>query len=128
MRTTYTIAAIAMFAVILGMSALSPAMAVKPDADGKHKVEFCHYQEAKTTDRDGNALDIPIPEAYLVIEVDKKGQMNGHFKSGDAHHFPVDEFGEPTGAQGDFLFADEDDPLVNDSAEDCIILNAALGN
>ena len=130
MKTTYTIAAIAMFAVILGMSALAPAMAIKPDADGKHKIEFCHYQEAKTTDRDGNDLDIPIPEAYLVIEVDNKGKMNGHFKGLDqiAHHFPVDELGEPTGAQGDFLFEDEDVVDVNDSEADCIALNDALGN
>ena len=90
---------------------------------------FCHYQEAKPaiTDDEGNVTPAVL-EAYLVIEVDKKGQMNGHFKENVAHHFPVDEFGAPTGAQGDFLFEDEDDPLVNDSAEDCIILNAALGN
>jgi hypothetical protein len=89
MKTTYTIAAIAMFAVILGMSALAPAMASKPSdyEDGKHKIEFCHYQAEKTTDKYGNELETPIPEAYLVIETDKKGQMKGHFKNGDAHHF-----------------------------------------
>ena len=132
MKTTYTIAAIAMFAVILGMSALAPAMAIKPDVNGKHTVEFCHYQEAKTTDRFGVLLEVPILEAYLVIEVDNKGQMNGHFKNGEAHHFPVDENDEPTGAQGDFLFSVDEfgnpvDEEGNDTIAECETLNAALG-
>jgi hypothetical protein len=134
MKTTYTIAAIAMFAVILGMGALAPAMASKPIAGEDHKIEFCHYQEAKPevidTDVDsetfGKVLEEAVPEAYVVIETDKKGKMNGHFKNGDAHHFPVDDNGEATGEQGDFIFADEDLADVNDSEADCLALDAAL--
>ena len=136
MKTTYTVAAIAMFAVILGMGVLAPAMASKPGdyEDGKHKIEFCHYQEPKpeVTDTDvdsvtfGEVLEEAVPEAYVVIETDKKGKMNGHFKNGDAHHFPVDDNGEATGEQGDFIFADEDLADVNDSEADCLALDAAV--
>ena len=48
MKTTYTIAAIAMFAVILGMSALAPAMAAPNDkANDKaraEKITICHVE------------------------------------------------------------------------------------
>lgn len=140
MKTTYTVAAIAMFAVILGMSALSPALATQPDADGKHKIEFCHYQEPKPeiidldplSDTFGEVLEEEVLEAYVVIETDKKGKMNGHFKNGEANHFPVDENGDATGAQGDFVFAEDDEgnPVdvegVNDSIADCLALDAEL--
>jgi hypothetical protein len=131
MKKTYTVAAIAMFAVILGMSALSPAIASKAGdyEDGKHKIEFCHYQEPKpeiVDDVTGEVLEAEVLEAYVVIETDKKGKMNGHFKNGEAHHFPVDENGDATGAQGDFVFAEEDLPDVNDSEADCLALDAEL--
>jgi hypothetical protein len=138
MKKTFTIAAIAMFAVILGMSALAPAMASKPGDDGKHKIEFCHYQEAKDAIYD---LEDPtlllveaVPEDYLVIETDKKGKMNGHFKGPSdnqvAHHFP-DADGDgviDAGGQGDFIFTNDDEennptPDDNDSEADCIALH-----
>ena len=138
MKTIFTIAAIAMFAVTLGLGLMSPALASQPDENGKHKVELCHYQEAKTTDRFGNELEIPIPEAYLPIEVDNKGKMNGHFKHGVAHHFPADEFGVPLPdengdpRQGDFVITNDDEvnnPTdENDSVADCEALDAALGD
>ena len=56
MKTTYTIAAIAMFAVILGMGTLASAMAAPHDnANPKAKVgkvTICHWQE--------EVLDDPI--------------------------------------------------------------------
>ena len=131
MKTTYTIAAIAMFAVILGMSAIAPAMAGKPVAGENHRIEFCHYQEAKEAIFDEDPLSdtfedelVPaVPEAYLVIETDKKGKMNGHFK-GDpqvAHHFPVDGDGNQDG-QGDFVITVVEDEALepfNNSIADC---------
>lgn len=45
MKTTLTIAAIAMFAVMLGISAFAPAMADKETAPGQKKVGLCHYDE-----------------------------------------------------------------------------------
>ena len=130
MKTTYTIATIAMFAVILGMSAIAPAMAEKPNAQtGNHKVVICHYQEAKDTDRFGVPLETPIPEAYLEIEVDNKGKMNGHFKNEVAHHFPVDVDGNQDGP-GDFVIDNDEDenatPDVNDSVADCNTLDGNL--
>ncbi len=130
MKTIFTIAAIAMFAVTLGLGLMSPALASQPDENGKHKVELCHYQEEKTTDRFGNELEIPIPEAYLPIEVDNKGKMNGHFKNEVAHHFPVNADGSPTGDPGDFVIDNDEEenptPDENDSAQDCIDLDDGL--
>ena len=134
MKTTYTIAAIAMFAVILGMGVLAPAMASKPVAGENHRIEFCHYQEAKPqiTDAEGNITQVEVLEAYVVIETDKKGQMNGHFKHGDAHHFPVNADGSPTGDEGDFLFSVDEitgepvDLEGNDTIAECETLNANL--
>ncbi len=118
-----------MFAVVLGVSAFAPAMAT-PSDNGDHKVVICHYQEAKTTDRDGNDLEIPIPEAYVVINIDKAGKMNGHFKNGVPHHFPVDGNGAPLVDLGDFVIdnveVDNPTPEENDSVADCEALDAAL--
>jgi len=127
MNRILTISAIAMFAVVLGLGVLSPAMAAKPDSNGVHKVVICHYQEAETIDN-GDGTFTEIPEAYLVIEVDKKGKMNGHFKGGVAHHFPVDENDVKIG-EGDFVIDnDEEEPDFSkfDSVADCEALDLAL--
>ncbi len=148
MKTIYTIAAIAMFAVILGMSALAPAMASKPNANVDHRIIFCHYQEAKpaiidldqTSETFDKVLEEEVLEAYLVIETDKKGKMNGHFKGQNqvAHHFPANEDGTPrvdeeTGEplQGDFVITNDDEeenptPEENDSVADCNTLDEGL--
>jgi hypothetical protein len=131
-----------MFAVILGMSAIAPAMASKPNADVDHRIIFCHYQEAKPaildedieSDTFGEVIEEEVLEAYLVIETDKKGKMNGHFKGPSdnqvAHHFPVDGDGVQNG-QGDFVITNDDEdnnPTEgNDSVVDCEALNEALG-
>jgi len=128
MNRILTISAIAMFAVVLGVSAFAPAMATPRDDNGEHKVVICHYQEAKTTDRDGNDLEIPIPEAYVVINIDKAGKMNGHIRNDVAHHFPVDENDVKNG-EGDFVIdndAEEPDFPPYDSEADCLALDAAL--
>ncbi len=126
MKTTYTIAAIAMFAVILGMSAIAPAMAGKPMEGEDHKIKFCHYQEEKLEIIvEGVVTQEAVPEDYLVIETDKKGKMNGHFKGQAqiAHHFPED------GGQGDFVITvveDEAAEPFDNSEADCIKHNADL--
>jgi hypothetical protein len=45
MKTKLTIAAIAMFTVMLGISAFAPALADKETAPGQNKVNLCHYDE-----------------------------------------------------------------------------------
>ena len=74
MRTTLTIAAIAMFAVILGMSALAPAMAVKAD-----KIWVCHFAEAEEVLDPITGLPTGeiIPAHYVVIHISENG-WNGH--------------------------------------------------
>ena len=89
MKTTYTIAAIAMFAVILGMSSISPAMA-------KADTPICHYAETVfETDPDTGDIildnennPIVLEEAvWKVITVNNKGATNGHVD----HHGPADD-------------------------------------
>ncbi len=118
-----------MFAVVLGVSAFAPAMATPPDREPPHKVVICHYQEAETID---NGPDLPpteIPEAYVVINIDKAGKMNGHIRDDVAHHFPVDGEDAQIGP-GDFVIdnveADNATPETNDSVADCETLNAEL--
>lgn len=75
MKTTYTIAAIAMFAVILGMSALAPALAAKPDkAD---KIWVCHFADTEVVIDPETELEITIPAHYDVIHISENG-WNGH--------------------------------------------------
>jgi len=94
MKTTYTIAAIAMFAVILGMSALSPAMAAKPDkAD---KIWVCHFADTEVVidpetelpmiDPD-TGLEVTIPAHYDVIHISENG-WNGHQNHYDGNADP----------------------------------------
>ena len=63
MKTTYTIAAIAMFAVILGMGALAPAMAAPNDnANDKAKagkISICHVElDDLTTEVNESSVDL----------------------------------------------------------------------
>jgi hypothetical protein len=108
MKTTYSIAVIAMFAVTLGLGLMSPALATQPDADGEHKTLLCHYQEAETITNDDGSTTV-IPAEWALIDVDNKGKMNGHFdKNGDTRHFDV----EPV--DGDFVINNDDEDDTND--------------
>ena len=76
MKTTYTIAAIAMFAVILGMSAIAPAMA---DRSNGQKSIICHF-EAAHFDED---LQEDVPAEWVVINVNNRS-LPAHL--GDDEH------------------------------------------
>ncbi len=82
MKTTLTIAAIAMFAVILGMSSLAPAMAA--GSNGQKSI-ICHF-EAAYFDED---LQVDVPEEWVPINVNNRslpahlGDDNGHEGHGD---------------------------------------------
>ena len=108
MKTTYTIAAIAMFAVILGMSALSPALAAKAD-----KIWVCHFEEEEEVIDPETELPTGeiIPAHYAVIHISENG-WNGHQNHVD-----------PNG-QSDF----RDDPDNNEDVvrAECDVRNEAL--
>ena len=63
MNKTIALSAIAMFAVIMGMSAVAPAMAVPPNPDSEATYGVCHLYS------DGN---------YAVLYTSNAGQLNGH--------------------------------------------------
>ena len=88
MNKKIALSAIAMFAVTLGLGIFSPALAEKPDSDGKHKMEICHFSEAKNIfNATGDDTWTNSTAGMVVIDVDNKGKLNGHFdKSGDARH------------------------------------------
>jgi len=108
MNKITTLAAISMFAVTLGLGLMSPALATQPDGDGKHKMQLCHFQEEKTVvNPDGSTTDFSA--GWVVIDVDNKGKLNGHFdKDGDARH--VDDAG-----MGDFVIEDDEDLTLCES-------------
>jgi len=109
MNKTISLAAISMFAVTLGLGLMSPALATQPDGDGEHKMLICHFQEEKTVvNPDGSTTDFSA--GWVVIDVDNKGKLNGHFdKDGDARH--VDDAG-----MGDFVIEDDGDARHVDDA------------
>ncbi len=95
MKTTYTIAAIAMFAVILGMSALAPAMAAPAP-----KVDICHFAEEEIIfDGDGNPIG-SIDAHWKILNVSQNGADNGH----------VGNHGDDTGE--DFIISDAADETL----------------
>jgi hypothetical protein len=75
MKTTYTIAAIAMFAVIMGMSAIAPAMA---DRSNGQKSIICHFEAAHI---DEDLQDVPAE--WVVINVNNRS-LPAHL--GDDEH------------------------------------------
>ena len=91
MKTTYTIAAIAMFAVILGMGALSPAMAAPNNDKSSAKTAVCHYFAEYQVDEFGEYILDENDEKILIEEesfwgvlyVSSRGAANGHSNHGD---------------------------------------------
>jgi len=103
MKNTYAIAAIAMVAVIMGLSAFAPAVMASPP-ESEHKTVICHY-EANDVDDEG----APIDPYWALLDVDNKGKLNGHFdKNGDTRHYDVSP------DDGDFIIDDEDVDETND--------------
>ena len=80
MNDKYTIAAIAMFAVVLGLGAFAPALAAKeinPNSSADSGV--CHYFEEEVDEDTGEVT----PAQWNVKYVNSNGAMNGHQKHGD---------------------------------------------
>ena len=67
-----------MFAVVMGMASMSPAMAAK------NKVDLCHYSAEETilVDTDGDGIgdtEEIIPEHWKILNISKNGNaVNAH--------------------------------------------------
>jgi len=93
MKTTFTIAAIAMFVVILGMGALAPAMAAPNDnASDKAKagkISICHVElDDPVTEEDESSIDL--------INVSANSAHNNPDKHPNDYEPFTDENGELT--------------------------------
>ncbi len=99
MKTTLAITAIVMFAVIMGLSTLSPAMAAK-----EPKVDVCHFAEQETVE-DSEGVETFIPAHWKIINISQKGADNGHVN----HHTDPDanNDGVANDPQSDFEVADD---------------------
>ena len=81
MNKKISLAAIAMFAVMMGMSAFAPAMAVPKGNSGNADTQVCHYF-AEYLDEEETELDLEN-SAWGVLYVSSQGATNGHLKHGD---------------------------------------------
>ncbi len=84
MKTTYTIAAIAMFAVIMGMSAIAPAMADHKKTDPNNESSnartlVCHLFEEEFDEE----TEVTTDAHYDGLLTNNNGATNGHLKHGD---------------------------------------------
>jgi hypothetical protein len=114
MRTRLAITAIAMFAIMMGISAIAPAMADKATAPGHNKIDICHFDDEELQ--------------YVLISIPEKA-VQAHEKNHDEDIIPAPEDGcpvyepEPVDADSDGLTDDEEivlgtDPLVADTDSD----------
>ncbi len=110
MNRIQTISAIAMFAVVLSMSAISPALAAANDsaseqgkkASNAGKINICHWQEEVIDDTDPDNPVVIEEAQWVVINVSRNAE--------DAHigvHTDDTDFDEEIG---------EDLPLPDDTA------------
>ena len=91
MKKLTTLAAISMFAVIMGMTAIAPALATPKGNNGTDTI-VCHYfatyeMDADgnlVLDEDGNPIVIPEESEWNLLYVDNPGAVNGHVKHGDS--------------------------------------------
>ena len=78
MNNKLAITAIVMFAVVMGMASMTPAMAAK------NKVDLCHYSAEETilVDTDGDGIgdtEEVIPEHWKIINISQNGNaVNAH--------------------------------------------------
>ena len=114
MKKRLAITAITMLAIVMGISAVAPAMADKATAPGHNKIDICHFD-----DEEMQYVQISIPEKAV----------RAHEKNHDMDIIPAPEDGcpviepEPVDTDSDGLTDDEEvllgtDPLVADTDSD----------
>lgn len=114
MRKTLAITAITMFAIVMGISAVAPAMADKATAPGHNKIDICHFDDEEIQ--------------YVLISIPEKA-VRAHEKNHDMDIIPAPEDGcpviepEPVDTDADGLTDDEEivlgtDPTIADTDGD----------
>jgi len=74
MNRILTISAITMFAVVLGLGVVSPAMAVPGNPNSKATTEVCHLFEAEFDDEGNETSSVH----WGVLNTNSNGATNGH--------------------------------------------------
>jgi len=114
MTKKLAITAIAMFAIVMGISSIAPAMADKATAPGHNKIDICHFDDEEMQ--------------YVLISIPEKA-VSAHEKNHTMDIIPAPEDGcpvvesEPVDTDNDGLTDDEEavlgtDPLVADTDSD----------
>jgi len=81
MTKRLAITAIVMFAVMLGISALTPAMAVKAD-----KIDVCHFSEEEI-EIDTDGVETIIPAEWKIINISGNAEKAHVGKHTDGERF-----------------------------------------
>jgi len=119
MNNKLAITAIVMFAVVMGIASMTPAMAVK------NKVDLCHYSAEETiqVDTDGDGIgdtDQVIPENWQSINI----SQNGKAVSAHVNNHAQDN-GDGT-FTSDFVITDADETVQAQNQAACDALIAAF--
>ena len=80
MNSKIALAAIAMFAVIMSLSAIGPVMAAPGNPQSKATTAVCHLFEEEIDEETGET----IPAHWGVLYTNSNGATNGHLKHGDS--------------------------------------------
>lgn len=114
MTKRLAITAITMFAIVMGISSIAPAMADKATAPGHNRIDICHFDDEEIQ--------------YILISIPENA-VSAHEKNHTMDIIPAPEDGcpvvepEPVDTDNDGLTDDEEivlgtDPLVTDTDSD----------
>ena len=119
MNSKLALTAIVMFAVVMGIASMTPAMAAK------NKVDLCHYSAEETIevdlDGDGTIDEVQIiPEHWKIISISQNGNaVNAH----ELNHAQDNGDGTFT---NDFQITNEDTTIEDENRAACDALIEAF--
>ena len=88
MNKKIAVSAIALFAVTLGLGVLNPALASKPNENGEHKLDVCHFSDAEDIfNATGDDMWHNSTAGWTPINIDMKGWEKGHYKHNNGTHY-----------------------------------------
>jgi hypothetical protein len=115
MNSKLAITAIVMFAVVMGIASMTPAMAAK------NKVDLCHYSaEEEVLDEFGVPTGEVIPEHWKIINISQNGNAVNAHENNHAQDNGVNP------VQPDFQITDDDPVVEAANLADCEALIAAF--